>query len=351
MGIGQKFALLLSLFFLSSLLTSDWSESDDDANEDEYHSPVYDLLLSPSPPRTSPPPLVPPHQVTRSAPIPIHPQRRQYSKSFNLHPVQEETFIHTQKQSDYVRNTKQRFDQSSNSHSRSFSPTPSPPPPQRVKRPPPPPKPPRGSMLIEEEDVFPPEEAHKVIRKVDSIVDMDAKNLYQSYRKITLTKRGGEEGGGDVGKEGRGRTSLSPLQQRRPLRRQLSWSSDDVREKKRHVNSLVELFEKGVVSALTRGSPPPGPFRHRIPAPARGNSTPILPPRPARPPLPPRIVASASDEPPSVPPHTPAPLVPPRPVGSKVRSPSQSLFSLTHCRFSFRLRLCLRGIVQHRIQH
>ena len=161
--------------------------------------------------------------------------------------------------------------------------------------------------------MFPPEEAQLVIRKVDSIVDMDAKKLYENYLKIDRArdKDGIVEGVGEG--EGRGAPVIST---RRQLRRELSWSSDDIRKKERHVNSLVEQFENS--NRTTTESPPP-PFRHRIPGvPVRGASAPTIPPKPSRPPRPPRPWGSTSDNPPVVPPHTPAPLIPPRPLGSKV---------------------------------
>ena len=210
--------------------------------------------------------------------------------------------------------------------STSRSPTPPSPPPAvgRAKKQPPP-KPPRGPTLLED-DVFPPFEAQRVIRKVDSIVDMDSRKLYHNYRKIGLK---GEEKWEDPRLiEGKPR-----------LQRQMSWSSEDLRKKKRKVTSLVKLFENGDTSLLpvATGSPPP-PFRHRIPeGPSRGNPAPALPPRPTRPSLPPKP-RSHSGQPPTVPPHTPAPIIPPRPTGRVVSAhyyPQLQYFSS----FS-RLRLC-----------
>ena len=211
----------------------------------------------------------------------------------------------------YVQAMKER---KSRSQSPSVSPTPPSPPTQPVKRQAPP-KPPRGSTLIED-DVFQQDDA-LVIRKVDSIVDMDARDLYHSYHKINRADRekegrveggggGREEGGGEGGG---GRESPFLQRQRQPLHRQLSFSSDDWRGGRRHVTSLVELFEGGKTPAIMTGFPPSTTHsKHQIPdCPVRGNSAPSIPPRPAQPPRPPRFMGGGSGDPPAIPPHTPAP--------------------------------------------
>ena len=302
-----------------------------------------------SPPPTSPPPRIPPHQVPMSTPVSIHSRRRHTSHSVRLYPVHEEVCIDAQKQVNYISSMKERH---SKLRSPSYSPTSPSPPVQRGKRQPPP-KPPRGSSLVEE-DVFPPEEAQRVIRKVDSIVDMDVQKLYQNYRKMTLEREDRREGGREGGE---GEASPSPLQRRQQLRRRKSWSSENTCDR-RHVNSIIELFERrGSLEGLIKGSPP-GPFRNRLPAcPLRGNSAPILPPRPTRPPHPPRPwqSSSASKNPPVIPPHTPAPLLPPRPVGGKVSKASPPIVWSQICApfpgsvHSFKREIVLRFIISWEI--
>ena len=268
------------------------ADSSDDDEDTELQA--RELGLNASAPASSPPPLVPPHRTSGPA--------SNHTPMPRLQAVREEIFIDSHKQSRYIQDLKIR-------RSTSRSPTPpSPPPPVQKSRKQPPPKPPRGSTLLED-DVFPPAEAQKVIRKVDSIVDMDSRKLYHNYRKIGL--KGEEKGEEPRLVEGKSR-----------LRRQVSWSSEDLRKRRRGVTSLVKMFENGESSSSggTTGSSPP-PFRSRVPEGiVRGVSAPALPPRPTRPSLPPKPSAP-SGEPPVIPPHTPAPLVPPRPSGRMVSIP------------------------------
>lgn len=272
---------------------ADSSDSEDDTKE-EFRSQACGLMC---PHPTSPPPLVPHHEVPSSSGSSL---RQHQTHAIDLYPVHEEVFIDTHNQSNYIQGMKERLKRKSGSQSPPFPPTQPPPPLQRVKRQPPP-KPPRGSTLFE--DVFPPEEAHQIVRSVDSIVDMDARKL---YHRITEDFQGEESVGEDRGKD-----KEPPPQQRRhgPLQRKMSWSSDDLRER-RHVISLVALFERD-------GGPSPITTHFR-----QGESIPALPPRPTQPPRPPRSsgTSSKSSNPPVIPPHTPAPLIPPRPSGSKVSS-------------------------------
>ena len=264
----------------------DSSDSDDDSKE------AYMM----SPRSTPPPPVVPPHQGPRA-----------YQGLLPLFQVDEEVFVDPHKPSDHHRKSGSR------------SPPPSSPtqfshPKQCVKRQPPP-KPPRGSTLFE--DGFSPAEA-KVLRSVNSIVDMDPRKLCRSYRRIALIK-GPLEFDEELEDDVENKNSPPPLLQQRHehLQRRMSWGSDS-EIGRRHVNSLVELFEKDGQSAVKRSLPPPPRLRHNVAESAeQGDSIPQIPPRPSRPPCPPRPSGN-SNEPPAVPPHTPAPLVPPRPVGSKV---------------------------------
>ena len=298
------------LWLLLFLTFSDSSDSDDDAKE-EFSPRAF------GPPPTSPPPLVPPHQVPIST---LHALRQHQPHNLHLYPVHEEIVIDAGKQSEYVQAMKEKR---SRSHSPSFSPTPPSPHTQPVKRQAPP-KPPRGSTLIED-DVFQQEDA-QVIRQVDSIVDMDARDLYHSYNKMNrvgrerdgLDERGG--GGRGEGREVGGDEGSLSQRQRQQLQRRLSFSSDDVRER-RHVTSLIEQFERGKTAALMAGFPPSTTHsKHRLPdCPVRGNSAPSVPPRPTQPPRPPRFTGGGSGDPPVIPPHTPAPLIPPRPTSSKVK--------------------------------
>lgn len=195
----------------------------------------------------------------------------------------------------------------------------------------PPPKPPRGATLFEHG--FSPAEA-KVLRSVNSIVDMDPRKLCHSYRKISLVK-GPLEFDEELEDDVENKNSPPTLLQRRhDLQRRKSWGSDN-ETGRRHVNSLVELFEKDGQSAFKGGLPPPPRLRHKVAE--QGDSIPQLPPRPSRPPCPPRPSGN-SNEPPAVPPHTPAPLVPPRPAGSKVSfstnpAPHFNMFSLSQAPF------------------
>ena len=135
------------------------------------------------------------------------------------------------------------------------------------------------------------------------------------------TEEGGRGNGGE-GERGEGEGRGAPGIRRRQLRRELSWSSDDLRRgKRRHVNSLVQQFEKndGMVSPSPVATTGGGLSRHRLPdSPLRDDSTPLIPPRPRRPPPRPPPWGSSSDKPPAVPPHTPAPLIPPKPSSRKV---------------------------------
>ena len=299
---------------------------------------------------TSPPPPVPPHQPSQS---PLNSFRQNRTASVDMYPVHEEIFIDSHKQSDYLQGMKEKLKQKrSGSQSPVHSTTLSSPPSHHRKREPPP-KPPRGSTLIDDDDDDPPEEAQQVIRSVGSIVDMDARNLYHSYRRITLTERevDGRDGGSREGK-GQGEKSeseRSPQWRHSRLQRKMSWSSDNLEKMPRHVVSLVEMFEKNKQSYLLTGSSPnSGGFRLRLPAhPAPGDSAPILPPRPSRPFRPPRIFGrslTSDDEPPAVPPHTPAPLIPRKPQGSRVSVLVLQDTHLIHISLSLSLSLSLSHV-------
>ena len=201
--------------------------------------------------------------------------------------------------------------------------SPSPSPNQKRK---PPPKPPRNFPLEEEEGrdltLRQREEIHNVIKRVDSIVDMDSRRLFhQMVRNPPAAKP---------------KPHLKP---KPPVMREHSHGSSDLpapsndflapsssaeqptdasrNRSPSHVASLIQRFE------FTPPSPQHSPPSPRKVTPfKRANSLetvaslqhpPVPPPKPRAPPRPPKPLPTSS---PILPPRTPLPRLPPKPLGS-----------------------------------
>ena len=229
------------------------------------------------------------------------------------YPTHEEIVIDQEKQTNYMKCQKGKQK------------SPSPSPNQRRK---PPPKPPRDFPVEEgggrELTVRQREEIHNVIKRVDSIVDVDSKRLFrQMVRNPPAAKpkphlkpkppvmRKHSQGSNDLPAPSSDLLSSSSSAEQ---------PTDPSRNRSpSHVASLIQKFEFTPPSPQSSPSSPKKvtPFKRAnsletITAPSLQHP-PAPPPKPRAPPRPPKPLPSFS---PILPPRTPLPRLPPKPPGS-----------------------------------
>ena len=248
--------------------------------------------------------------------------QQQRAPVVDMFPTHEEVFIDKQKQVNYMKNHMEKQEALRTAVGRS---------PQQKRKPPP--KPPRNFPVEGEEGegedltARQREEIHNVVRRVDSIVDMDSKRLFRQMAQNSPAHR----------PRPKPRPKPAVAEKKRRLSRssehipglsspavqpQLPPKSEPSSQKgsPSHVASLIHKFES---ESPPRQISPPSPKKiiplHRtrsseviiVP---NFHHPPVPPPKPRAPPRPPKPLPMSS---PIIPPRTPLPLLPPKPVGSK----------------------------------
>lgn len=171
------------------------------------------------------------------------------------------------------------------------------------------------------------EEMLQLIRRVDSIVDMDACKVYAAASKPPPVMPKPHRSRFPNQPPSLGRDIPPPRLLNRHSRSNEELQGSRPRANSTKVTSLIQMFEaKSPTNSPThsrrRFAPPHRRDGVKHPSPDRGEdataTAPVPPPKPrsVQPPVPPKPSGAAPSFP-EVPPRTPAPLLPPKPPGSK----------------------------------